>query len=90
MPRVLIGSQARAAAQDERQNEAFCWALKTVYARLGKNYTETADAAGTTRNQLYMLRNPAAVSSARFGTIRRVAHEIGMTKTEWLKLGGFE
>ena len=90
MPRVLIGTQARNEAQEARQNEAFVWALKTARARLGKTYTETAEAVGTTRNSLYVLRNPLAVSNAKFGTVRRIAHEIGMTREEWVKLGGFE
>lgn len=90
MPKVLLGEQARAEARTLSQNEALCWAIKTVKARLGKTYTATADAVGITRKLLYQLTMPEVVSNTRFGIVRAVAHEIGMTREEWLKLGGFE
>lgn len=90
MPKVLLGEQARAEARELAQNDAMCWAIKTIRARQGKTYTATAEAVGITRNLLYRLTKPEVVSTTRFGIIRDVAHEIGMTREEWLKLGGFE
>ena len=90
MPKILLTEEARAEAAERRQNEAFCWALKTVRARLGKTYTATADAVGVSARQLHNLTQPEAVSNAKFCNIRAVAHAIGMTKAEWLKLGGFD
>ena len=87
MPKILLGEQARAEARTLSQNEALCWAIKTVKARLG---TATADAVGITRKLLYQLTMPEVVSNTRFGIVRAVAHEIGMTREEWLELGGFE
>lgn len=89
MPRVYIGAQARAEAAEHKQNEAFTWAVKTVKARLGKTYVETANAVGISRNTITHLTKEAAVSKAQFGVIRSIAHEVKMTKEEWLRLGGF-
>ena len=89
MPRVLLTQQARQEALDAQRNEALIWAIKTIRARLGRTYTDTADAVGITRSHLHNLTNSDAVNNARFGLIRNLSHEIGMTKEEWLRLGGF-
>ena len=90
MPKTYLSTNAREEAREAQRNEVFVWALKTVQARLGQTYTQTAEAVGTTRNRLYVLRNPLAVNNARFGMVRKIAHEIGMTREEWLKFGGFD
>lgn len=90
MPKTYISTREREKAQDIHRNEIFTWALKTVNARLGKSYRATADAVGVSERLLQNLKEPEAVSNARFGSIRAIAHEIGMTKEEWLKLGGFD
>lgn len=90
MPKTYISAQDRVEALDARRNEAFIWALKTAKARLGKSYRATADAVGVSERLLQNLKEPEAVSNARFGSIRAIAHEIGMTREEWLRFGGFE
>jgi hypothetical protein len=90
MPKTYISTHDRETAERERQNDVFCFALKTTRARLGKTYIDAAANTGVSDRFLRTLKSPQAVSNARFGTIRAVAHEIGMTKNEWLKLGGFE
>lgn len=90
MPKTYITTREREAALEARRNEAFTWALKTVNARLGKSYRATADAVGVSERLLQNLKRPEAVSNAKFGSIRAIAHVIGMTREEWLKLGGFD
>ena len=80
MPKISLTERARAADAENRCNEAFVWALRTVRARLGKTYTATAEATGITRATLHNLTDPPAINKARFGIRRDVAHEIGMTR----------
>ena len=89
MPKVYIGAQARAEATEHKQNEAFTWAVKTAKARIGKTYVEAANTVGISRNTVTRLTREEAVSNAKFGVIRSLAHEVKMTKEEWLRLGGF-
>lgn len=90
MPKVYIGEQSRKEAEELRRNEVFSERLRTVYGRMKKTDVSVCCAANVSKSGLYKIKNPENVGAARFGTIRAVAHEVGMTAGEWLRLGGFE
>ena len=90
MPRVYIGEESRKEAEVLRRNEIFSERLRTVYGRIKKTDVAVCAATNVSKSCLYKIKNPANVGSARFSIIRDVAHEVGLTADEWLKLGGYK
>lgn len=90
MPKVYLTEQSRKAADELARNEIFSVKVRTVYGRTKKTGVAVCAAVNLSASGLYKIKHPEYVSAARFGTIRAVAHEVGLTADEWLRLGGFK
>lgn len=86
---VLTSDGKREAAEIE-QNEHLSAILRDLHWRTGKTGKDLCDEIGISRPTVKHLRNPATLNSVKFGTVRRAAHAAKMSKSEWLKLGGYK
>ena len=90
MPKIRpLTQRGRDAEAELMRNEIFSEKLRTAYGRIKKTDVQITAATNVSQSSLYNIKHPERVSLARFGIIRDVAHEIGLTADEWLRLGGF-
>lgn len=90
MPKVYLSAEARAAAQEARELDKLSELVRTCKGRTRRNDEDTAKAAGMSRGTLFRAKNPAAVGTLSLRSARRLAHAVGCTAEDWLKIGGFE
>ena len=89
MPKVYLTDRSRAEAAEQAQNEVFALALRTARGRTGKTNVVLCASVDISRDCICRLKHADNVGSARFETIRRLAHEMGLSAEEWLRLGGY-
>lgn len=91
MPKIRpLTQRSRDEEERLRRNEVFCERLRTVYGRLRKTDISICGATGISPSCLYHAKNPEKIDLTRFGYIRTLAHEVGLTAEEWLRLGGYK
>ena len=90
MPRVYLTQAERADAKEAREMEVMTVLIRTASGRLCKQNKELADIAGVHPVTFTRLKQSGHVAKTDFQTVRRVAHAVGCTPEEWLKIGGFK
>ena len=89
MPRVYLTQEDRATAAEARQNEILALAVRLNKGKRRVKDVELADRVGVSRGTILRLKEADAIGLAALNTVRKLAHECGLTKEDWLKMGGF-
>ena len=90
MPRVFLTSADRAEAEEKQQNDVLALAVRTNKGRRNVKDSDLADRVGVSAPTIYRFKTAEAIGLASLNTIRKLAHACGLTKEEWLKVGGFK
>lgn len=90
MPKVYLTREAREDAKERREIGELTLLLRTARGRLGKQDKELAEAVGIHPATFCCLKHDGAVAKTDLLTVRRLAHAIGCTAEDWLKIGGFK
>lgn len=90
MPKVYLRQAEREDAKETREMETLTILLRTARGRLGKQDRELAKTVGIHPGTFCNLKHPGAIAKTDLRTVRRLAHAVGCTADEWLKIGGFE
>lgn len=85
MPKVSMGT----AQKEAELNRILIHKIHDVTERV--TVGEISEKAGLSRNTLCTIRRePERLSTMQFGHVRRLAHIVGLSESEWLKLGGYK
>jgi len=90
MPRIYLSDEARTAAQEERELGRLSELVRTCKGRTYKKDADTAREAQISPGAFYQLKRTEAVAKLNLLSARRLAHAVGCTKEDWLRIGGFE
>lgn len=90
MPKVYLTREAREDARESREIGVLTLLLRTARGRLGKQDKELAEIVGLHPSTFCCLKHDGAVAKTDLLTVRRLAHAIGCTAEDWLKIGGFK
>lgn len=90
MPRVYLSAEARVAAQEARELDKLSELVRTCKGRTRRNDEDTAKEAGMSRNTFSRAKSPEVVGAMSLRAARRLAHAVGCTPEDWLRIGGFD
>lgn len=90
MPKVYLTQSDRDSAREDRDMAVLTLAIKTARGRLDREDRELAKEAGIHHTTFCNLKHPGAVAKTDLRTARRIAHAVGCTPDEWLRIGGFK
>lgn len=89
MPAVYLSDADRRKAQEEKDFSRFAELVRTGKGRLERKEYEMAGDAGISSKEFSRLKNADAIGSISLRRARRLAHAVGCTPEDWLKIGGF-
>ena len=89
MPKVYLSSEARERAREERELDLLSERIRTCKGRTRRNDEDTAKLAGMCRTTFCNLKQPGRVENLSLLSARRLAHAVGCTADDWLRIGGF-
>ena len=89
MPRVYLSEEERRQAAESRELARLTELIRTARYRLGTTDKVLAGEVGVTGGRMSQLKADGAVDSLPLRQARRVAHAVGCTAEDWLKIGGF-
>lgn len=90
MPKVYLTQAERDTAKEDRELAVLTLAIKTAKGRTDREDRELAKAVGIHPCTLSTLKHPGAIAKTDLLTARRLAHAVGCTADEWLRIGGFK
>lgn len=90
MPKVYLSAEARAAAQEARELDKLSELVRTCKGRTRRNDEDTAKEAGMSRITFSRAKSPEVVGAMSLRAARRLAHAVGCTADDWLRIGGFK
>lgn len=89
MPRVYLSDADRTAAKEARELGLLAELVRTCKGRTGKKDYDTAKEAQIGVSSFARTKDPDAIGGMKLLTARRLAHAVGCTKEDWLRIGGF-
>ena len=90
MPAVYLSDDARRQAREDKDFARFAELVRTGPGRLEVKCQELAEAAGMSQSSFTRFRHRDRIGSMSLRNARRVAHAIGCTPEDWLRIGGFD
>ncbi len=90
MPRVYLTQADREAAREANEIGTLTDLIKTAKGRTGRSDQETAEDAGISAVTFCNYKKRGTIASVSLLTARRIAHAVGCTKEQWLRIGGFK
>lgn len=88
MGRVYLTLDERKAAEITRQNDVFSKAVRRYRADTGKMDRDLANVIGVTAGTITRWKDPDEIGKL-INKVREAAHEVKMSKEDWLKFGGY-
>ena len=89
MPAVDLSDADRRKAREDKDFSRFAELVRTGKGRLERKEYEMAEDAGISSKEFSRLKNADALGSISLRRARRLAHAVGCTPEDWLKIGGF-
>lgn len=89
MPKVHLTTEQREEARERREMGRLTTLIQTAKYRLNQPDTEIAAKVGVSGARISQLKHPFEVENVPLCTARRIAHAVGCTAEDWLKIGGF-
>lgn len=89
MPKVYLRQADREAARESAEIGTLTELIRTSKGRTGKRDQDTAKEAGISAVTFCNYKREG-VESIGLLTARRIAHAVGCTKEQWLRIGGFK
>ena len=90
MPKVILGTQAKLEDKEEREMAKLSELVRTCKGRTMQKDKDTAQTAGVSIGIFCKAKHPENVYGMSLRVVRRIAHAVGCTKEDWLKIGGFQ
>lgn len=90
MPKVFLSAEDRALAREARELDRLSELVRTCKGRTRQKDGDTAQQAGLSRMTFAEIKHPGRAGALSLRSARRLAHAVGCTKEDWLRIGGFE
>lgn len=90
MPAVYLSDADRRKAREEKDFSHFAELVRTGKGRLERKEYEMAEAAGISSKEFSRIKHADAIGSISLRRARRIAHAVGCTPEDWLRIGGFD
>lgn len=90
MPKVYLTEQSRREAQEMKQNEVLVDRMCFLQGKGIKRVMDLAAELNLSKSTITRIKNPSHTGKVDFAIIRRLAHSVGLTADDWLRLGGYE
>lgn len=88
MPKVFLSAAEREAAREDAELATLAELIRTSKGRTGKRDQDTADEVGVSKASFCGYKR--SVNGISLRTARRIAHAVGCTREQWLRIGGFK
>lgn len=89
MPAVYLSDDARRQAREEKDFARFAELVRTGKGRLRRKDYEIAEDVGITARAFCRFKLPENIGGMSLRRARRIAHAVGCTPEDWLRIGGF-
>lgn len=89
MPAVYLSDADRRQAREDKDFARFAELVRTGKGRLERKEYEMAEDAGLTARSFARFKHAENIGSMSLRRARRIAHAVGCTPEDWLKIGGF-
>lgn len=90
MPRVYLSDADRSAARELQRLDKLSELVRTCKGRTARLDEESARAAGISKGTFTRAKRAESVGQLSFRSALRLAHAVGCTAEDWLKIGGFK
>lgn len=89
MPTVYLTNRQRAEAKERREIGTLTERMHTARLRLGVQEQDIASSLGLSKSGYSQLKRAGAAEKLPLLKARRIAHAVGCTAEDWLRIGGF-
>ena len=89
MPKVYLTQEDRLEAEEDRELAHLTDLIRTARYRLDVPDSALAKAVGVSGARFSQLKADGAVDGVSLRRARRIAHAVGCTAEDWLRIGGF-
>lgn len=89
MPKVYLTEDKKVEAKENADMAVFTTLIKTARGRTDQLDRDLAKAAKISPVSFCRYKTDGEISKISLISARRLAHAVGCTKDEWLKIGGF-